>query len=242
VGYNKYEVMFRGKNSVKCEYCKRYLSRENATFDHVVPQSKGGYHKQKNGALACKRSEKGASSCDCCTFHPRRNQGERKKLPVKTGPSRKDPVNGGEYRVLMDSAGAWLADVRYEHAEQIETALNASPGEAEQRTPRADAMDYIESDCGGTQPFKKYMDEDQVRQLEQALAEAQKDAARYRWLPVRICQGDELCLTEMPINRCVYIVRGSEMYSFVLPELPPPDPTAGTGAKSINRMLPDKEK
>jgi len=53
------------------------------------------------------------------------------KLPVKTGPSRKDPVNGGEYRVLMDSAGAWLADVRYEHAEQIETALNASPGEAE---------------------------------------------------------------------------------------------------------------
>lgn len=75
MGYNKYEVwartgkgmakkkkisrlrrlMFRGKNSVKCEYCKRYLSRENATFDHVVPQSKGGYHKQKNGALACKR-------------------------------------------------------------------------------------------------------------------------------------------------------------------------------------------
>ena len=52
------------------------------------------------------------------------------KLPVKTGPSRKDPVNGGEYRVLMDSAGAWLADVRSEHAEQIVTALNASPPEA----------------------------------------------------------------------------------------------------------------
>ena len=53
------------------------------------------------------------------------------KLPVKTGPSRKDPVNGGEYRVLMDSAGAWLADVRSEHAEQIVAALNASPIEAE---------------------------------------------------------------------------------------------------------------
>ena len=56
------------------------------------------------------------------------------KLPVKTGPSRKDPVNGGEYRVLMDSAGAWLADVRSEHTEQIVTALNASPTEADQRT------------------------------------------------------------------------------------------------------------
>ena len=57
------------------------------------------------------------------------------KLPVKTGPSRKDPVNGGEYRVLMDSAGAWLADVRSEHTEQIVTALNASPTEAPQRIP-----------------------------------------------------------------------------------------------------------
>ena len=57
-------LMFKGKNDAKCEYCRKRLVRETATFDHVVPQSAGGYHKQKNGALACKRcnSLKGSMS------------------------------------------------------------------------------------------------------------------------------------------------------------------------------------
>ena len=47
--------MFGGKMSAKCEYCRKRLIRATATFDHVQPQSAGGYHKVKNGALACKR-------------------------------------------------------------------------------------------------------------------------------------------------------------------------------------------
>lgn len=48
-------ALFDGKLSAKCEYCRKRITRETATFDHVTPQSAGGYHKQKNGALACRR-------------------------------------------------------------------------------------------------------------------------------------------------------------------------------------------
>lgn len=75
MGYNKHEVwartgkgmakkrkisrirhaLFNGKASGKCEYCHKRLTPSTATFDHVKPQSAGGYHKVKNGALACRR-------------------------------------------------------------------------------------------------------------------------------------------------------------------------------------------
>jgi len=68
-----------------------------------------------------------------------------------------------------------------------------------------------------------------------------KNEKLYVWESVQTCWGTDLCLLDMPRDNAVYLVRGSEMYRFVLPELPPPDPTMGTGAKSIDRMLPDKE-
>lgn len=37
----------------KCTYCGQSLTQRKATFDHVKPVSKGGYHKIQNGALAC---------------------------------------------------------------------------------------------------------------------------------------------------------------------------------------------
>ena len=106
---------------------------------------------------------------------------------------------------------------------------------------------------------------DRIEQLERELAEANEQRVMWHqrwseheaalslrsarggaqeglhlWVPAEICRGDELCLANMPRDRYVYVARGSEMFRFTLPELPPPDPTVGTGTKSIDRMLPNK--
>lgn len=47
--------LFGGKDHAKCEYCGCRLTKKTATFDHVRPKSSGGYDKQKNGTLACRR-------------------------------------------------------------------------------------------------------------------------------------------------------------------------------------------
>lgn len=65
----------------------------------------------------------------------------------------------------------WIVD----GLERVLSAPSHEAPPATGETPRTDAMDFIESDCGGTQPFKKYMDEDQVRQLERELAEARRE-------------------------------------------------------------------
>jgi hypothetical protein len=64
----------------------------------------------------------------------------------------------------------------------------------------------------------------------------------YSWVPVNTCWGTDLCLSEMPRDRTIYLVRGSEMFKFVLPELPPPDTSVGTGVNRINQLLPDQKK
>ena len=48
------------------------------------------------------------------------------RLPLKLGPSRKDAKNGGEFYVVKDSAGAWIGDIRAEHAPELVVALNAN--------------------------------------------------------------------------------------------------------------------
>ena len=45
--------LLAGKGAVKCVYCGKSVTARRVTFDHVKPVSKGGYHKLKNGALAC---------------------------------------------------------------------------------------------------------------------------------------------------------------------------------------------
>jgi 5-methylcytosine-specific restriction endonuclease McrA len=45
--------LFGGRRKAPCKYCGKTLTPETATFDHVRPLSQGGYHKAKNGALAC---------------------------------------------------------------------------------------------------------------------------------------------------------------------------------------------
>ena len=48
------------------------------------------------------------------------------RYPLSLGAARKDSKNGGEYRPLYDSDGAWLGDLRYEHAETIVHLVNRS--------------------------------------------------------------------------------------------------------------------
>ena len=44
---------FKSGGRRPCHYCKKKLFREQATFDHVIPLSKGGYDKSDNGVIAC---------------------------------------------------------------------------------------------------------------------------------------------------------------------------------------------
>jgi len=58
--------LFGGRKHRPCAYCGKTLSLDTATFDHVVPLSKGGYDKTKNGALACRKcnTRKGVKSAE----------------------------------------------------------------------------------------------------------------------------------------------------------------------------------
>lgn len=44
---------FRDKAQKPCAWCGTKMNRSQATFDHVMPLSKGGYDKGKNGAISC---------------------------------------------------------------------------------------------------------------------------------------------------------------------------------------------
>ena len=58
-----------------------------------------------------------------------------------------------------------------------------------------------------------------------------------KWTPVNFCHATQVCLAEYPKDGELYIVRGSEMYRFTLPELPPPDSSIGTGTEMIEKLL-----
>jgi len=59
------------------------------------------------------------------------------KLPLKLGASRKDAKNGGEFYVVKDADGAWIGDIRAEHAPEMVAALNAQRAEEK---PTLDAI------------------------------------------------------------------------------------------------------
>jgi hypothetical protein len=64
---------------VPCAYCAQPLSLAAATFDHIIPLSKGGYNKATNGAIACApcNSEKGSMSVEeYLAFRAARDRGE----------------------------------------------------------------------------------------------------------------------------------------------------------------------
>lgn len=50
----------------KCFYCKKPVRKENATLDHIIPLSRGGYNKRKNYVMACDscNNEKGSMTKD----------------------------------------------------------------------------------------------------------------------------------------------------------------------------------
>ena len=61
------------------------------------------------------------------------------------------------------------------------------------------------------------------------------------YTPVNHCKGGDICLhwEDLPSERIIYFVRGSEMYVFKLPDLPPEDKSIGTGTDKIEKLLGD---
>jgi len=58
-GIPRYEIRFcraslYERDSGKCQYCGKRISRGDATIDHVQPRSKGGKNSWSNAVLACK--------------------------------------------------------------------------------------------------------------------------------------------------------------------------------------------
>ena len=54
------------KTGNRCWYCGRELNATNTTFDHVIPQSKGGSNSESNKVACCRscNTSKGTSSLD----------------------------------------------------------------------------------------------------------------------------------------------------------------------------------
>ena len=46
-------VMFGGRSRVECHYCRRVLTFNETTLDHVLPKSMGGTFAISNLVLAC---------------------------------------------------------------------------------------------------------------------------------------------------------------------------------------------
>jgi hypothetical protein len=46
------------------------------------------------------------------------------KLPLRLGTAKKDMKNGGEFYVVKDAEGAWIGDIRAEHAPEIVLKIN----------------------------------------------------------------------------------------------------------------------
>lgn len=47
------ERLFKGRRKRPCAYCWRFITLAEATFDHIIPLSRGGYDKGRNGVIAC---------------------------------------------------------------------------------------------------------------------------------------------------------------------------------------------
>lgn len=63
------------------------------------------------------------------------------------------------------------------------------------------------------------------------------------YTPVSHCKGEDICHHWADIlsgDRVIYFVRGSEMYAFKLPDLPPEDKSVGTGTDKIEKLLGDE--
>jgi 5-methylcytosine-specific restriction endonuclease McrA len=56
------ELLFRGRRTAQCCFCRRPLSFESATIEHRIPLSKGGAWALENLTLSCRdcNQERGA--------------------------------------------------------------------------------------------------------------------------------------------------------------------------------------
>src|SRR3990167_8065164 len=69
------------------------------------------------------------------------------KFPLKLGAARNDPKNGGEFYIVMDAEGAWIGDIRAEHAPEIIVRMNAVQPEA---APRSDEATWLDGAAQAT--------------------------------------------------------------------------------------------
>lgn len=56
---------------------------------------------------------------------------EAMKLPLRLGSAKRDTKNGGEFYIVKDAEGAWIGDIRAEHAPEIVASMNGVIKDAE---------------------------------------------------------------------------------------------------------------
>lgn len=107
IKFSRQNVYARDKG--RCQYCGNNVRRDIATYDHVVPRSKGGHTNWTNIVIACQ---------DC-------NQKKRDRLPAQAGmrlrtePVKPKSLNGQTsftltYRKSYPAEWKqWMTDARY---------------------------------------------------------------------------------------------------------------------------------
>ena len=69
--------LLRDRKNRKCCYCGRYLRTNEATLEHVIPISKGGYTKKNNCKIACRKCNEEKGSMALGTYmQMKREKGE----------------------------------------------------------------------------------------------------------------------------------------------------------------------
>lgn len=110
VKFSRENILLR--DNFKCGYCARKLTREETTYDHVVPRAHGGQTTWENIVAACVscNQKKGGRTPDQAGMHLRVQPVKPKKLPEMRVTFAWKPGMPIEWRT-------WLRDVTYWNGE-----------------------------------------------------------------------------------------------------------------------------
>ena len=67
MGLSLTTLVYRRFNA-RCLYCRKYLERDKASLEHLIPLSKGGTNHKDNLALACKACNSHRGNSDVAAY------------------------------------------------------------------------------------------------------------------------------------------------------------------------------
>lgn len=68
IPFSKMQIIER--DGLNCYLCRKLLTYETATIDHIIPMSKGGFHSPTNVRIACAECNQDKDNKDLEEFQP----------------------------------------------------------------------------------------------------------------------------------------------------------------------------